>query len=87
MEDILEQICSIYLIDKKAEDTESKSECKRCKKKIKSEKNIEAITNKPVESAKKTLSDYLYQSSNTICLPKPSLYSCSNKVPNYYMKE
>ena len=79
MEDI---VCSIYLTgDKKTDD----SVCKECNKTVKSENTPEGPTCKEVLSRNKTLSEYLYQSTNTI---SSSLYcNYQPQVTNYYLKQ
>lgn len=79
MEDV---VCSIYLTsDKKRDD----SVCKECNKTVKSENNNEEPTCEEVLSTKKKLSEYLYQSTNTI---SSSLYSnYQPQVTNYYLKQ
>ena len=79
MEDI---VCSIYLTsDEKNVD----SVCKECNKTIKSENTPDGPTCGEVLSRKKTLSEYLYQSTNTIS--SSLYYNYQPQVTNYYLKQ
>ena len=89
MEEIFQPICSIYLIGKTGNNNESENECSHCKKQKQSESESQ-VSGKPIESVistKKNFSEYLYQSSNAICLQNPPLYFYSRNVPNYYLKQ
>ena len=87
MEDTYKPVCSIYLTDTKDEDGDNENVCKVCNKKVKCKNYEEKETCKTVQQPKKNLTEYIYQSTNAICLQNPSLYYYQPKVPNYYLKQ
>ena len=67
MEDLLELVCEVYLDEKAKDHTDAQRLCTKCNKKIRNvEDTLETDQNENITN-KRNLSNYLYQSSNSIC--------------------
>ena len=93
MEQILEHVDTIYLHSDVKDEKEKKKKgtCDICHKKVPDQTELNNRIGNNSNAAtnyKKSLQDYIYHSSNSICAPAPtSLYSYSRNVPNHYLSQ